>query len=946
MDKEIKEISLHSHFKSSIDNSGDIPSTSAGVEEKSNGPAQDPHLIMDLNNDASFDCDASVGNIEKPTKPLSPSGPNEIRNQQQTTKSTEKTNDVSQLTNKPCYCLDKLTSNNMRCITINGIKGIFTYDNLHHHMKSYGPVIRLRIRYDFKKNQSDVVVIFECECGATKACQNLYTSEFNESWPFQSLKQWDVRNVVEDPKDYKIKKDPNQNETPEQRLTPAIYYYITLKDGRCNLLKLHSQVQNQIGHIPDNNLRRYSRGILLKADTQTQAAMIQKIDVNKLPEVVKIEEHKTFNTVKGVLYSADLMDFTEDEIVTMCPNTVKEIYKVGGKKSTIIVTFNSTNLPDRLKIGPISIRLHNYIERPRQCQNCFSYLHSKKHCPNATRCYKCSQEMHNQHHPHNPQDCQNDLFCLHCKDNHSPNFKKCPTYQFEENILSKARIEFISPGLARRILLKSNGPLNSYSGAVRMQPMIQDQNKTQDENLLNDDNESRTLPTPKAQNTTAETRSKNNNLTSTEGGQSRNNYTTSKPKQPETNTLLPTRESQIRQTTKQTNKQSPKELPAGEKNISQSESKTIPKDIEEGETVPTNNKFLPLDTLEDEEEKEESNRNQPNYCHQCNQEYSTLKCLDSHRRFFHTSTNLEPSPIMRHEVKFKDHRCFDNKGNINCCRLLQYRNIDTGKVHLVDEQSKPYTSIVLFRRGLPSRDHLSSKEEEEIYGTKRILCSECGNLEFKSESCLKTHILTWHVDQPFEKNHRPRDHKCKWKSPCIELIEELKKDGSTKYCDSLGQQYKNVEEFRKDSDPSTLPTKFQYSKNSKSKSKPELKKDKLPSVEGERKRKQSSNCENTIIPTNKKPAQAKDTQIVSDKPTEMETDTELMSQSLPEQFLLSKATTLPKGIKDEQKTSSFVNQQTMKFERIGELNNPPSLIKPDGGKNPSMERKRDQSEGK
>ena len=78
----------------------------------------------------------------------------------------------------------------------------------------------------------------------------------------------------------------------------------------------------------------------------------------------------------------------------------------------------------------------------------------------------------------------------------------------------------------------------------------------------------------------------------------------------------------------------------------------------------------------------------------------------------------------------------------------------------------------------------------------------------------------------------------------------------------------------------------------------------------------------------------------------METDTELMSQSLPEQFFLSKVTALPKGIKDEQTTSSFVNQQTMKFERIGELNNPPSLIKPDGGKNPSMERKRDQSEGK
>ena len=136
----------------------DVPPTSAGVEEASNGPAQNPHLLLDLNMDASLNYDE----IEKPTEPSSPSGSKRKGLQYQTTEPTEKIADANiQQSSKPCFCLDRLTKNYTRCITISGIKGIFTYDNLHHHMKIYGPVIKLRIRYDFHKNQSEVLVIFE-----------------------------------------------------------------------------------------------------------------------------------------------------------------------------------------------------------------------------------------------------------------------------------------------------------------------------------------------------------------------------------------------------------------------------------------------------------------------------------------------------------------------------------------------------------------------------------------------------------------------------------------------------------------------------------------------------------------------------------------------------------------------------------------------------------------
>ena len=52
----------------------------------------------------------------------------------------------------------------------------------------------------------------------------------------------------------------------------------------------------------------------------------------------------------------------------MSPNIMKNIHKVGGKKNTVITTFNISMI-ERLKIGPTSYRVKKFLQRPRQCQN-------------------------------------------------------------------------------------------------------------------------------------------------------------------------------------------------------------------------------------------------------------------------------------------------------------------------------------------------------------------------------------------------------------------------------------------------------------------------------------------------------------------------------------------------------------------------------------------------
>ena len=108
-----------------------------------------------------------------------------------------------------------------------------------------------------------------------------------------------------------------------------------------------------------------------------------------------------------------------------------------------------------------------------------------------------------------------------------------------------------------------------------------------------------------------------------------------------------------------------------------------------------------------------------------------------------------------------------------------------------------------------------------------------------------------------------------------------------------------------------------------------------------RKRKQSTNNESNLTSISKKQAQIKEAlPPPTNKPTspkEMRTPPEKMSQSLPKQFNFSEISKSTQNTKDQQVTSSFVNEQTMKFERIGELNNPQKPPKQNDRKDPSME---------
>ena len=98
-------------------------------------------------------------------------------------------------------------------------------------------------------------------------------------------------------------------------------------------------------------LKKYGRSILIKAGNSTQAMLLSKFKTPEHGNINRVTPHKTFNTCRGIIFSEDLYDFSEAEILDMCPGNVYEVRKLRGNNHTILLSFSSTSLPDTIFIS-------------------------------------------------------------------------------------------------------------------------------------------------------------------------------------------------------------------------------------------------------------------------------------------------------------------------------------------------------------------------------------------------------------------------------------------------------------------------------------------------------------------------------------------------------------------------------------------------------------------
>jgi hypothetical protein len=75
-----------------------------------------------------------------------------------------------------------------------------------------------------------------------------------------------------------------------------------------------------------------------------------------------------------------------------------------------------------IKIGLYSYKVEKIARSPLMCHNCKEYGHSLKSCNKQSRCAKCGKNSHE-------NECDANVKCLHCGNNHSCYFKGCSTYK-------------------------------------------------------------------------------------------------------------------------------------------------------------------------------------------------------------------------------------------------------------------------------------------------------------------------------------------------------------------------------------------------------------------------------------------------------------------------------------------------------------------------------------
>ena len=138
-------------------------------------------------------------------------------------------------------------------------------------------------------------------------------------------------------------------------------------------------------------------------------------------EPITVTPHEHHNQSQGVItctllkgYTNEITEGLSDHGVIDCRCIIRNPKSPQPEPTaTLILTFNSATLPDRISIRTgLTERVRPYIPLPRRCFNCHQYGHSGAKCRRAKPvCVRCGLNVDGEH---NPDNRQLPLNCIHC----------------------------------------------------------------------------------------------------------------------------------------------------------------------------------------------------------------------------------------------------------------------------------------------------------------------------------------------------------------------------------------------------------------------------------------------------------------------------------------------------------------------------------------------------
>ena len=135
-------------------------------------------------------------------------------------------------------------------------------------------------------------------------------------------------NVAESDSDYV----PNIFEGAAEEASPEVYqalipwwFVASNRNGRENYIRASRFLQQEFGTIPRENVRRYGKGLLIRAKDLTQARILLHFRCGPDCMFDSVRLHLTFNYSRDIIFNYELGEFSEEEIYAMCRLMVQKV---------------------------------------------------------------------------------------------------------------------------------------------------------------------------------------------------------------------------------------------------------------------------------------------------------------------------------------------------------------------------------------------------------------------------------------------------------------------------------------------------------------------------------------------------------------------------------------------------------------------------------------------
>ena len=135
------------------------------------------------------------------------------------------------------------------------------------------------------------------------------------------------------------------------------WYVAHYKENEFNSIKGLQYLERCVSTIPKSNFKKYGKSFLIKSKSEVRAVMLQSLKPSEDDIIASIKPHPSFNHIRGVIYSTELHDFTEKEILDLCPETIYKVNKLKGKNHALVLSFSTRYLPDYINIRHLSFRV-------------------------------------------------------------------------------------------------------------------------------------------------------------------------------------------------------------------------------------------------------------------------------------------------------------------------------------------------------------------------------------------------------------------------------------------------------------------------------------------------------------------------------------------------------------------------------------------------------------